>query len=148
MRRGWFAKTGNRTEVLLLDAGVWVALGEPADRHCQDARAIVRSVSIPLAALDLTLYEVANVVGAKQGKPDDARDIARLVLTRCRERLTRVDADLLDSALEIAAEHGLIAYDAAYVAAARRNGWTLVSTDIADLVSKGLAVTPDAADYP
>ena len=48
----------------------------------------------------------------------------------------------------MAAEHGLTAYDAAYVAAARRNGMTLVSTDIADLVSKGLAVTPDAAVYP
>ncbi len=45
-------------------------------------------------------------------------------------------------------EHGLSAYDAAYVAASRRDGWTLVSTDIRDLVSKGLAVTPDAADYP
>jgi hypothetical protein len=34
------------------------------------------------------------------------------------------------------------------VAAARRHDWTLVSADIADLVSKGLAVAPDAADYP
>ena len=40
------------------------------------------------------------------------------------------------------------AHDAAYVASARRQGMTLVSTDIRDLVSKGLAVTPDAADYP
>ena len=45
-------------------------------------------------------------------------------------------------------EHGLSAYDAAYVAAARRNGWQLVSPDVRDLVSKGLAVTPDAAVYP
>jgi predicted nucleic acid-binding protein len=50
--------------------------------------------------------------------------------------------------VEIAAEHGLTAYDAAYVTVARRHDWTLVSTDIADLVSKGLAVAPDAADYP
>jgi len=134
--------------MFLLDAGVWVALGEPTDRHCSAARAIVRSASVPLAALDLTLYEVANVIGAKWRKPDDAREIIRLVLARCRQRLARVDAELLDSALGLAAEHGLTAYDAAYVAAARRNGWTLVSTDIADLVSKGLAVTPDAADYP
>lgn len=59
-----------------------------------------------------------------------------------------VDPKLIDTALRIAAEHGLTAYDAAYVAAARRHDWTLVSTDIADLVSKGLAVAPDAADYP
>ena len=55
---------------------------------------------------------------------------------------------LLESALELASEHGITAYDAAYVAAAKRNDWPLVSTDVADLVSKGLAVTPDAADYP
>lgn len=50
--------------------------------------------------------------------------------------------------MKAASEHGLTAYDAAYVAAARRNGWRLVSLDIRDLVSKGLAITPDAALYP
>ena len=42
-------------------------------------------------------------------------------------------------------EHRLSAYDASYVAAAFIEGWTLVSTDIRDLVSKDLAITPDAA---
>ncbi|MGE5282909.1 MAG: PIN domain-containing protein [Chloroflexota bacterium] len=134
--------------MLLLDAGVWVALGEPGDRHHSPAEALVRDFSIPLAALDLTFYEVANVVGRKKGRYDEAKYIAQLVLARCSDRVARVDADLLDLSLRIAAEHGLTAYDAAYVAAARLNGWTLVSTDVADLVSKGLAVTPDAADYP
>ena len=73
--------------------------------------------------------------------------ISSLVLARCRDRIVSIDRNLLDHALEIAAEHGLTAYDAAYVAAARRQGCTLISTDVADLVSKGLAVTPDAADY-
>ena len=41
--------------------------------------------------------------------------------------------------------HRLSAYDAAYVAAARREDWKLVSLDARDLVSKGLAITPDAA---
>ena len=60
----------------------------------------------------------------------------------------KFEAELIESGLEVAAEHGLTAYDAAYVAAARRHDWTLVSADIADLVSKGLAVAPDAANYP
>jgi len=47
--------------------------------------------------------------------------------------------------LALAGDHGLSAYDASYVAAALREGWTLVSTDLRDLVSKGLAITPDAA---
>jgi predicted nucleic acid-binding protein len=46
---------------------------------------------------------------------------------------------------EIAVEYGLSGYDAAYVAVARRHDRQLVSTDIRDLVSKGLAITPDAA---
>jgi predicted nucleic acid-binding protein len=64
------------------------------------------------------------------------------------DRLVRVDAELIDGAIEVAREHRISAYDAAYVAAARRHGWTLVSADVRDLVSKGLAVAPDAADYP
>jgi len=98
--------------------------------------------------LDLTLHEVGNAIGVKGGNAREADNVIRLLLACCRDRVVKADADLVDSALEIAAEHNLTAYDAAYVAAARRHGWTLVSTDIADLVSKGLAVTPDAADYP
>lgn len=101
-----------------------------------------------LSALDLTLYEVANAVGVKQGDANEANRVNRLLLRCCRDRVLRVEAELVDSALQIASEHGLTAYDAAYVAAARRHGMALVSTDIRDLVSKGLAVTPDAAVYP
>jgi predicted nucleic acid-binding protein len=108
----------------------------------------VSDIEGSLAALDLTFYEVANVMGPKKGQPREGRILSRLIAKRCGENLIAVDSDLVDSALEIAAEHRLTAYDAAYVAAARRHSWTLVSTDIADLVSKGLAVAPDAADYP
>jgi predicted nucleic acid-binding protein len=134
--------------VLLVDASVWVAVVDPGDRYHSDARSIVRSLARPLAALDLTLYEIGNAVGSRWGMPDRARDLSRLVLARCQDRLVRIDADLLDATVAIAAEHGLTAYDAAYVAAASQRGWTLLSTDIRDLVSKGLAVAPDAADYP
>jgi predicted nucleic acid-binding protein len=79
------------------------------------------------------------------GKPERAGRLARLLVTCCRDRLVRVGPDLTDSALAIAAERGLTVYDAAYVAAARRNGWQLVSADLRDLVVPGLAVTPDAA---
>jgi len=134
--------------VLLLDAGIWVASKDSSDRYCSAARALVLDPSRPAAALDLTLYEVANVVGTRWGSPELARDLCRTLTARCAGRVVAVDAALIEAALELAAEHGLTAYDAAYVAAARRNRWTLVSTDVADLVSKGLAVTPDAADYP
>jgi predicted nucleic acid-binding protein len=134
--------------VFLVDASVWVILEEPENPQYEATLAMVRDQTRLFGVLDLTLYEIANVVGVKRGDTANAQRISRLVLTLCRDRIARIDADLLDSALEVAAEHRLTAYDAAYVAAARRHGMTLVSVDIADLVSKGLAVTPDAALYP
>src|SRR5262249_29707501 len=124
-----------------------VALARPDDEYHDVAEALVdspRSVS----ALDLTLFEVANVVGARMGKPQKARQLSRLIVKRCGDDLKRVDLELSDGAIALAVEHGLSAYDAAYVAVARQSGWELVSLDIRDLVSKGLAVTPDAALYP
>lgn len=141
-------KTGTRTELLLLDAGIWAAVFDPADRFHVSARSIVLDVNQPVAALDLTLYEIANVLGVKMRLPDKARDIAQLVVDRCGSSLVKVDPSFLASACRLAREHDLTAYDAAYVAAAERHSWQLVSLDIRDLVSKGLAVTPDAADYP
>lgn len=134
--------------MLLLDAGVWVALGEPESEHYRHARDLVLEVKAPVAAIDLTLYEIANVVGAKKGRDEDAVRILRLLLTRCQQGPLAVDTGLLEAGLRLSAEHGLTAYVAAYVAAAERHRWTLVSTDVRDLVSKGLAVTPDAALYP
>lgn len=138
----------NRTDVLLVDASVWVAARDPEDRFRDAARALVLDTAQPVAAMDLTLYEVANAMGVKRGQSSEARYLLRVLAQRCGDRVIGIDADLAESSLDVAAQHGLTAYDAAYVAAARRHGWALVSVDIADLVSKGLAVAPDAADYP
>jgi predicted nucleic acid-binding protein len=132
----------------LVDAGVWVAARDPADHFHDAARSIVFDFDQPVAAMDLTLYEVCNVIGARRGEVEQARYMSQLIARRCRDGFVGLDPALIDATLGIAAEHGITSYDAAYVAAANRNGWTLVSTDIADLVSKGLAVAPDAADYP
>lgn len=132
----------------LIDASVWVATADPADRFHAAASALVADVDEPLAALDLTLYEVANVMGPKKKQPERGRLLLQMIAARCEGGLLAADVGLLEAGLELTAEHDLTAYDAAYVAAARRNGWTLVSCDVAGLVSKGLAVSPDDADYP
>jgi predicted nucleic acid-binding protein len=134
--------------VFLVDASVWVSLAERGSPHREAAMSLIREQGPNLSALDLTLYEVANAIGVKQGDANEASRVNRLLLRCCRDRLFEADAELVDAALQIAAEHALTAYDAAYVAAARRHGLTLISADIRDLVSKQLAVTPDAADYP
>jgi predicted nucleic acid-binding protein len=91
------------------------------------------------------MHEVANVLGARDGRPDEVVDMCRLISGRCGDAIVAADPMLIRSALGIALDHGISAYDASYVAAARRESWTLVSLDIRDLVSKGLAITPDAA---
>ncbi len=133
--------------MLLIDASVWVALADPGETFHDQAEALVSS-SQSLTVLDLTLFEVANAIGVKMGNQARAERIGTIMFSRCKDHLVRVDPELMVDAVGIAAEHGLTAYDAAYVAAARRNGWTLVSADIRDLVAKGLAVAPDAAVYP
>jgi predicted nucleic acid-binding protein len=134
--------------VFLIDASVWVSLVERGSAHREAAASLVREQAQSLGALDLTLYEVANAVGVKQGDAREAGRVNRLLLRCCRDRLFTVDVELVEAALQLAREHGLTVYDAAYVAAARRHAMTLVSVDIRDLVAKGLAVTPDAAVYP
>lgn len=133
--------------MLLLDASVWVAAGVPVHPSHDIAAPLVRG-EVPVTALDLTLYEVVDVVARRYRQPDQAQGIARAILRTCGEDLARVDHAFGEEVVKAASEHGLTGYDAAYVAAARRNGWQLVSLDVRDLVSRGLAVTPDAADYP
>lgn len=134
--------------MLLVDASVWVSLVERESPYREAAADLVRNGVGALGALDLTLYEVGNAVGVKQGDAAEADRVIRLLLRSCRSRVLAIDSELLAAAIDLAGEHSLTVYDAAYVAAARRNGWQLVSLDVRDLVSKGLAVTPEAADYP
>lgn len=133
------------TEVLLLDSGVWVAAVNSDDRFEPASRELVADLTRHFGALDLTLYEVANVMGSKRGRPKEAAGVCRRLEERCARTLVRVDAHLIEATAEIAGNYGLTSYDAAYVAVARRHSWQLVSVDLKDLVSKGLAVTPDAA---
>ncbi len=95
-----------------------------------------------MAALDLTLYEVANVAVFKWKSDTHAAELVCLVETACRKRLERVDQELVKEASSLAADRGITVYDAAYVAASRRRGAQLVSADIADLVRPGFAITP------
>ncbi|MGC8473287.1 MAG: hypothetical protein ACP5PW_02620 [Candidatus Dormibacteria bacterium] len=59
--------------------------------------------------------------------------------------LLRADASLLASAAAIADEWRISVYAAAHVAAARHHGAQLVSCDVRDLVSRGLALLPGGA---
>jgi predicted nucleic acid-binding protein len=128
---------------LLLDASVWIAAVDSEDRYHAASRALVLDPARPLGALDLTLYEIANVVGVVKSRREIATRISQTLLKRSEGALARVDEALIEQAIALATEHRLTAYDAAYVAAARTHGWTLVSADLKDLVKPGLAAAPD-----
>jgi predicted nucleic acid-binding protein len=134
-----------KSEILLLDSGVWIATVDGDDPYGQPSRELVANHDRQVSALDLTLYEVANVLGSKRRRLPVAVSVCRKLEQRCTRRMVRADAHLVEATVGIALEHNLSSYDAAYVAVARRHDWTLVSTDIRDLVSQGLAITPDAA---
>ncbi len=130
---------------LLLDASVLIAREDTDDDYHADARALL-AAERPLLTIDLAYYEVANVGVAAWGDRAAARRLLSVVHALEDDGgLVRCDEVLLAAAAELAATHGLSVYDAAYVAAAARTGAQLVSCDLRDLVSRGLAVTPAAA---
>ncbi len=140
------ARTANRTSVLLLDASVWVAALDRDDRFHSAARQIA-TAGKELAALDLTLYEVANAVRRRNAQAEPVVAAVQAVLAASSViEAARVEA--LALAAEIALEHDITVYDSLYVAVARQHGWTLVSADIKDLVGRDLAITPDQAVAP
>lgn len=133
---------------LLLDASVWLAALDRDDPYHVAARQLLEAAAsgtVTLAALDLTLYEVANVAVVRWRSPADAGRLVALVRVACPDTLDRADEELLRQAAAAAARHELTVYDGAYVAAGRRRGWTLVSGDLRDLVTPGLAISPDTA---
>ncbi len=152
-----------------MDASVWLAALDPDDRYYTAAKALVEHTGddadadtgddaseddateddpVTLAALDLTLYEVANVAVVNWRSQADAERLVELIRLACPATLDRVDEQNMHDAAKIATEHDLTVYDAAYVAAARKHDWTLVSCDLKDLVRPGLAIVPDAALPP
>lgn len=132
---------------LLLDASVILAAFDADDDLHESTRTILADRTVALSTLDLARYEVANV--AVRAWRDPAR-VAPLL-----EVVDRISEDggvlssttaLLTRAAQLAKEHAISVYDAAYVAAASQSGGKLVSCDTRDLISKGLADSP--SDVP
>lgn len=131
-----------------VDASVLLSTEDPDDEHhVGSVRLLVGRE--PLATLDLAFYEVGNVaVRAWRDVAAAARLRARVAAIADDGGLVRADVPLLEDASAVAAEHGISVYDAAYVAGAKIAGAELVSCDVRDLVSKGLARLPGDALAP
>jgi predicted nucleic acid-binding protein len=130
---------------LLLDASVILAAFDSDDALHKPASALLSDDAVTLATLDLARYEVTNVAIRAWRAPK--------LVSPLLEAIERISNDggvllsataLLSRAAQLADEHALSVYDAAYVAAAIQIGCTLVSCDIRDLVGRGLASSPTA----
>jgi predicted nucleic acid-binding protein len=128
---------------LLLDASAILAAFDSDEDLHGPAKAILTNPAVTLTTLDLVRYEVANVAIRAWRAPER---VATLLAA-----IDRISGDggvllsttaLLTRAAQLAEEHTISAYDAAYVAAAGQAGCKLVSCDIRDLVGKGLASSP------
>ena len=128
---------------LLLDASVILAAFDSDDALHGPSKKVLTDPGVTLATLDLARYEVANVAVRAWLEPEH---VAPLL-----EAIDRISSDggvipsttaLLGRAAQVAEEHTISVYDAAYVAAADQAGGVLVSCDTRDLVGKGLARSP------
>jgi predicted nucleic acid-binding protein len=128
---------------LLLDASAILAAFDRDDALHEPAKTLLSDSTVTLATLDLARYEVANVAIRAWRAPKLVSPLLEAI-----ERLSndggvlRSTNTLLARAAQLAEEHTLSAYDAAYVAAAAQTGGSLVSCDIRGLVGKGLASIP------
>jgi predicted nucleic acid-binding protein len=131
---GWF-----------LDASVLLASEDPDDREHAAARQLLRGDEM-LATLDLCYYEVANVAVRSWRDLASARRLSfRVAAIGDEGGMVCVGHGLMADATSIAHDHDISVYDAAYVSGAHAVGAQLVSCDVRDLVSKGLALPPSVA---
>ncbi len=128
-----------------LDASVLLACEDSDDVNHAEAQRLLAGPG-SLATLDLAFYEVNNVAIVAWTDRSAAQRLRSLVAAVAEDGgVVRVDPGLLEVAADLALAHGISAYDASYVAAAAAAGAQLVSCDIRDLVSRGLAKRPGEA---
>ncbi len=132
--------------LLLLDASVFLAAEDSDDLYYEDSRKLFKA-STPLASLDLVLYEVTNVAICSWKDPVACHRLLERVKAVAEDGgLVHATTALMASSARIAEEKGISVYDAAYVAASDYLGGHLVSCDVRDLVSKGLARLPNSTN--
>lgn len=131
---------------LLLDASVILAAFDSDDDAHWAAKAILADPEPTLATLDLARYEVANVAVRAWRDPDAVAPLLEAIERIADDGgVVSCTTTLLARAAELAEQHSISVYDAAYVAAANRAGATLVSCDVRDLIGNGLARSPSDA---
>jgi predicted nucleic acid-binding protein len=116
------------------------------DEEVDAARALLERYArreVALQVLDLTPYEVGNAL--LRGSAGITADRVAIVLEALTEICPQVSPSTADlrTAAELAEQHGLTLYDAAYAAVARARGAELVTLD-RELLRSGLGRRPSS----
>jgi predicted nucleic acid-binding protein len=114
------------------------------EEDVESARALLdrlREREVVLHVLDLTFYELGNAL--LRGRARASAEQTATVLAALREICPTIipEDDDLALASELAAEHELTLYDAAYAAVAKRRDAPLVTFD-RELLTAGLGIRP------
>lgn len=125
---------------VVCDASVvlgWLGPGDPESATLLDA---ATEGHCRLLVLDLTLYEVGNVLVRKQGR--SGSEVAAVITgIETVADVLRPDEITLQDAARLAADDGLTLYDAAYAAQALALGAVLATRD-GDFLDIGLGLGP------
>jgi predicted nucleic acid-binding protein len=117
---------------LVVDASVAVKWfheqGEPSVAEARRLMAAHRDGEVILSVLDLTAYEVGNVMLVSLRRTAEQATATLTALRALCPAIVPSQSDLARAA-DLADEHGLTFYDAAYAAVARERGGTLVTAD-------------------
>lgn len=123
----------NSFDALFLDSSViikWFRKDEELRSHALNLRQKYLDGQLLLFVLDLSLYEIANVL---HYKPDlSASEVGQAVqsLWDMGLRVTRVTLTILARAIQLAHTFDLTIYDAAFLAAAQEEKIPLVTADL------------------
>jgi len=132
---------------LVLDSSVLAKLffKEEGSEEASELLEFCTEEGISLAALELALYEVGNVIWKKfRNKEIDGRKYMKQLRLLSIEYVS-LDEELMLKAMETAQKHGITYYDGGHVALAEMRGGPLVTEDRELLKRFGFSVDIEQA---
>ena len=129
--------------MLALDANVWVAAFDPADRFHDDSVAAFSAAAargIPLAGPSYVVLESVCALGRRVNDPDMARAAGERMTAHPALHLEPLTDALLAEAERLGVDRRLRAADALYAATAARLGCPLLSWD-SELITRSGALS-------
>ncbi len=129
---------------MVIDANVWVAAADPADRFCKESRKFITRTLDENKKIHLPTFahvEIACALSRRLRDSHKGQQLAGMVFDIPSIREIALDTKLLADAVRIGSEYFLRAADAIYLAVARKLSVELISWD-KELIQRAGAISP------